>query len=297
MKLAKSSGADESNLGGEQMTDVIRREVTLDEIKNLPHGTAINALTISKLSGMNQVKGIHPITMGGQIKAVVILCTIGGENYPNEWLDKEKRILKYFLEGRMDKNKEYKSYNLNIASNRSIIESNKVGYPVYVFSRNQKQKPFLFEGEFYFNGVLTDKNGRDKYFELVMDEIQEQQPNSEKTDIQDYLETTKEGRRVLRQHFARERDSKVTETAKKQYKEKYGILDCEACGFNFHTIYGDRGKEYIEGHHTIPISSLDEQGGETKVEDIALLCANCHKMIHRYKPWLTVEELKSSIRY
>ncbi|UZW66371.1 hypothetical protein OC195_21405 [Priestia flexa] len=31
---------------------------------------------------------------------------------------------------------------------------------------------------------------------------------------------------------------------------------------------------------------------ETKVEDIALVCANCHRMLHRQRPWLSISELK-----
>ncbi|WP_236906927.1 HNH endonuclease [Clostridium sporogenes] len=54
------------------------------------------------------------------------------------------------------------------------------------------------------------------------------------------------------------------------------------------------GEDFIEGHHIKPVSELKE-GEKTKVEDIVLLCSNCHKMIHRKRPWLSREKLKTLI--
>nr|WP_309143178.1 HNH endonuclease [Bacillus atrophaeus] len=62
----------------------------------------------------------------------------------------------------------------------------------------------------------------------------------------------------------------------------------------FFEQYGEIGGDFIEGHHTIPVSELEE-GQKTKIDDIALVCSNCHKMLHRRRPWLTKEELKKLI--
>ena len=55
--------------------------------------------------------------------------------------------------------------------------------------------------------------------------------------------------------------------------ERHGNLICEVCGFNFESHYGELGEGYIEGHHTKPISEMDHNE-ETRIEDIALVCAN-----------------------
>lgn len=34
------------------------------------------------------------------------------------------------------------------------------------------------------------------------------------------------------------------------------------------------------------------EGEETKIEDIAIVCSNCHRMLHRKRPWLSINELK-----
>lgn len=58
---------------------------------------------------------------------------------------------------------------------------------------------------------------------------------------------------------------------------------CQACGLALHERYGELGRGYIEAHHLKPLSSLTEGVPVTyNIEvDFAVLCANCHRMIHR----------------
>lgn len=96
---------------------------------------------------------------------------------------------------------------------------------------------------------------------------------------------------VERKHKARERNSQVVALAKDKFKEKHGRLFCQVCGFYFETEYGDIGKDFIEAHHTIPVSEMKDDH-KTKVEDIAMLCSNCHRMVHKKRPWLTINEIE-----
>jgi 5-methylcytosine-specific restriction protein A len=75
---------------------------------------------------------------------------------------------------------------------------------------------------------------------------------------------------------------------------KNGKLLCEVCQFDFEAKYGIRGQGFIECHHTKPVTSLAE-GAKTHIDDLALVCPNCHRMIHRAKPWLLLEELRAVI--
>jgi predicted HNH restriction endonuclease len=34
-------------------------------------------------------------------------------------------------------------------------------------------------------------------------------------------------------------------------------------------------------------------GSKTRAADIALVCSNCHRMLHRRRPWLTMSDLKT----
>ena len=110
-------------------------------------------------------------------------------------------------------------------------------------------------------------------------------------DAGDISETFPEGKFRTRQHTYRERDGQKVQQAKKAFEHLHGKLYCQACGCDF----GDRyGEKYIEAHHMIPISKLSKNGGETKLSDLAMVCANCHRMLHRKRPWIDrIEDLPS----
>lgn len=68
---------------------------------------------------------------------------------------------------------------------------------------------------------------------------------------------------------------------------------CEVCNFDFEKFYGELGKDYIEVHHKVPLSQINEEIVVNPETDLVCLCANCHRMIHRKKnAILTIEELK-----
>ncbi|MFJ4436298.1 HNH endonuclease [Streptomyces sp. NPDC088923] len=99
-----------------------------------------------------------------------------------------------------------------------------------------------------------------------------------------------EGRLLMRRHTARERNKSLRKKKIASVLQRGGRLACEACGFDFEKIYGDRGAGYIECHHVLPLHVAGE--GHTKLSDLALICANCHRMIHRRAPWPTPGELR-----
>lgn len=100
-----------------------------------------------------------------------------------------------------------------------------------------------------------------------------------------------EGRVMTRQHQVRERNGKIVRKRKDQAMQR-GSLACEACRFDFAERYGRHGHGFIECHHTRPVSTL-RPGEVTRLKDLALLCANCHRMIHARRPWLSLDELRA----
>lgn len=98
-----------------------------------------------------------------------------------------------------------------------------------------------------------------------------------------------EGDARERLHLARERDSRIRRAKLDAVRAAGGKIACEACGFDFNSTYGERGRGYIEVHHRVPLHVSGPT--ETSVSDLALLCSNCHRMVHRSKPWLTIEQL------
>lgn len=120
-------------------------------------------------------------------------------------------------------------------------------------------------------------------------------PTIKNIDITDDDSGFPEGKKRLKQHVVRERDPRVIKKAKDMFKEKNSKIYCEVCGFDYESVYGGIGKDYIEGHHIKPVSELGENE-VTKVEDIVLVCANCHRMLHRKRPWISKERLKDLVK-
>jgi predicted HNH restriction endonuclease len=59
-------------------------------------------------------------------------------------------------------------------------------------------------------------------------------------------------------------------------------------------VYGLLGQGFAECHHLVPISRL-EPGHRTRLEDLAIVCSNCHRMLHKSRPMMGVSQLKELV--
>ncbi|MDA3935235.1 MAG: HNH endonuclease [Actinomycetota bacterium] len=100
-----------------------------------------------------------------------------------------------------------------------------------------------------------------------------------------------EGRQLYRRHRQRERSGRAVRQKKANALHSNGTLACEVCGFEFGAYYHELGDGYIECHHNIPVSEYAAES-KTLLEDLSLVCANCHRVLHRRRPWLSAEELR-----
>ena len=105
----------------------------------------------------------------------------------------------------------------------------------------------------------------------------------------------KEGKVIYKLHKYRERNSKLNKKKKDGYLKTHGKLECEVCGFDFFKMYGELGEGFIECHHKKPLSEIEAET-ITKMNDLALVCANCHRMLHRKLDTLSISELKKLIK-
>ena len=147
---------------------------------------------------------------------------------------------------------------------------------------------YLFSGDFNYDDVQSSfvdltKIGEPKQKILIYDENL----------------VIEEGTRRVRNVQVYERSKKLREAAINRYTIK-GHLACTVCSFDFSAVYGERGKGYIEIHHQKPIFQYEDQDTakflEQALQNVAPLCSNCHRMIHREKNApMPVEELRQLI--
>lgn len=101
-----------------------------------------------------------------------------------------------------------------------------------------------------------------------------------------------EGGIIMRLHKRYERDRSLVRK-KVAAAAASGNLACEVCDFDFEAAYGELGAGYIEVHHLKPVSEIG-QSGKTKLSDLALLCANCHRMAHRKRKPLSLKQIRAA---
>lgn len=113
-------------------------------------------------------------------------------------------------------------------------------------------------------------------------------------DVEEINISVREGGKKLITHFRRERNLRIVNEKKRQALASQHRLKCEVCGFDFQYFYGDRGSDFCEVHHISPLSNTEREV-ETSLADLAIVCSNCHRMLHR-QPFITIEKLRTEIR-
>lgn len=80
----------------------------------------------------------------------------------------------------------------------------------------------------------------------------------------------------------RKREQRLREAKLRAVLAETGRLRCEVpgCGFDFFEVYGEPGREFAHVHHRAQLADRDEPS-ETTLDDLAVVCANCHAIIHR----------------
>jgi 5-methylcytosine-specific restriction enzyme A len=81
-----------------------------------------------------------------------------------------------------------------------------------------------------------------------------------------------------RRREAQARRQKIHDTQQRNGGRR--ICEVPNCGFDFAERYGALGEGYVQIHHLLPLGKAPDRGRPTKLEDLAVVCANCHVMIH-----------------
>lgn len=66
---------------------------------------------------------------------------------------------------------------------------------------------------------------------------------------------------------------------------------CSICGFEFKKEYGNIGENFIEVHHSIPVSIMESNHVVDPIKELFPVCPNCHAMLHKRNPPFSIDEL------
>jgi predicted HNH restriction endonuclease len=110
-------------------------------------------------------------------------------------------------------------------------------------------------------------------------------------DIEIPLNEATEGKKALLRHMKRERSRALIQAKKRLVRHANGELSCEACGVRERDLPAGIADAAFEAHHLQALSSHNQER-VTKLDDLSIICATCHRLIHRTRPMVTVAKLR-----
>lgn len=181
-------------------------------------------------------------------------------------------------------------------TDKYIIEHESAGWELLVFYRKRKNEfphtGFRYEGRFHYQ---SHSGSRPTQFILqrvnsIADIVRrdltaltiEESPEA-------YYTEGKAHARLVNTH---ERNPRLRAEAIRIHGTR-----CQVCEFSFAEFYGELGKGFVEIHHLRPVAGYEGEVRVDPAQDMAALCANCHRMIHRDPDHpLSIEELRDIVR-
>lgn len=111
------------------------------------------------------------------------------------------------------------------------------------------------------------------------------------TDVPEEAKTGKEAKRY-RWHLRAEGRNRTVVRKAKALRD----YTCQVCQRAFVDEYGEAGKRCIDAHHLTPFSAMDERPRDLDPEtDFAVVCANCHRLLHSETPPIDPAALARSL--
>jgi predicted HNH restriction endonuclease len=174
--------------------------------------------------------------------------------------------------------------NVNQPSIRELLSNE---FTVHIFTRTEDKSPFYYEGEGTIhesedtvpvNVIWKFTSSKEMRNERLPEEITQPvnlwEGSVREIKVNIYERNTL-ARRICINHFG---------------------CTCQICGFNFEEIYGEIGRNFIHVHHITPIHQISKNYIIDPLTDLIPVCPNCHSILHRYNPPITIEKLKTTIK-
>lgn len=222
---------------------------------------------MNKLYELNKIITLNP-------NNIASIDTLDIDKYSKErlkgYIEKRKESYTFHEDG------EYKFYILN----KPIELINKVYLP------KQKKHVYFTIKEIYSGKEMINSsnevaiNNRVELFDIIKKNSSVDYIELEKKNL-DLDTTIIEGNKVVTIKEVKKRNSLARRLKLDDFREKYGKVYCEVCGIDDELV--------LDVHHDETKVADMEEGHVTKLEDLRVVCANCHRKIHGLK--ITVDKL------
>ena len=169
--------------------------------------------------------------------------------------------------------------NINQPTIKKLI--NPEGY-IYIFYRRYDKAPFTYAG------TAIPKSYLDTTPVQITWSLSAENPDTPNSNSENKKIFEGARKKVLVNIYERDPSARNDCLEVKGYK-------CSVCNFEFKNFYGELGANFIHVHHLIPLGEIKEEYEIDPVKDLEPVCPNCHAMIHKRRPALSINELKKII--
>ncbi|MCR9249172.1 MAG: DUF3427 domain-containing protein [bacterium] len=174
--------------------------------------------------------------------------------------------------------------NINQPLIRDILDVNRNG-AVHIFTRTENRDAFIYEGAAVVNNFEDTQPVKIVWtFPSITTNLMRPELSPNEISSKFLVEGT--GKKITVNKYER------NPLARRKCIEFHGPK-CKVCDIDFEEKYGSIGKGFIHVHHKVPIAQIGDQYTIDPINDLVPVCPNCHAMLHRSSPVLSVEELKA----
>lgn len=180
----------------------------------------------------------------------------------------------------------YKSFGFsNNGKYKFYILENQIELPNKIRIPNQNNHSYITISEAYSGNIDVKRSSKERI--IKKDEIDNK---IEIKSIDDLIEIEDEhdfieGQKFIKLIKIKKRNSSIRQMKLDIARKQLGQATCEICGENDEIV--------LDIHHEKVRVSKMEENHITKLSDLKILCANCHRRIHGYK--LTFTELREKM--
>lgn len=192
-------------------------------------------------------------------------------------------------------NNSFVSYNIRVkAENAYLFENDK---DRNIFLPYARQEGYGYgQSNIWYANTEDCEEFRDFIINNVTDIINNNVDNFEVSDEEKYLEG--EVKATVKRVYTIKRNAYARKKCLQHYfpDNKYR---CLLCDFDFKGHYGQLGEDFIEVHHIESHTTLSKTIGVHEIDpikDLIPICSNCHSIIHRESPPVSIERIKKSIK-
>lgn len=255
------------------------KEICRDEIKKCPDGNQYleNVLIIFNASKNDGCKR--------RVIGFYTGATIFEEPYPNK---NPKRIIA--------SDNSYAKYNIRVKSENAFIFENEKERNIFLPYSKKDGYGYGQSNIWYANKNPRSIKFRNDIIIKIEKIINENYSNDLYNDERKYFEgditsRVKKIDSIYRNALARKKCLEYHFHDNKNYK-------CNLCGFDFEQYYGSLGRNFIEVHHIESHTIKSKTTGMHEInpiKDLIPICSNCHSIIHREKPAVSIKKMREII--